>query len=117
MTDIEIAKNVKLETITEIAKKIDINEDDIESYGKYKAKISNDIYTKLAKKENGKLILVTAINPPITVISKNIPPPIIIPNRLFVSTLRPNPVFEMTSINVKANPVSNKLSVSLFGII
>ena len=63
MTDIEIAKNVKLETITEIAKKIDINEDDIESYGKYKAKISNDIYTKLAKKENGKLILVTAINP------------------------------------------------------
>ena len=63
MTDIEIAKNVKLETITEITKKIDINEDDIESYGKYKAKISNDIYTKLAKKENGKLILVTAINP------------------------------------------------------
>ena len=63
MTDIEIAKNVKLEKITEIAKKIDINEDDIESYGKYKAKISNDIYTKLAKKENGKLILVTAINP------------------------------------------------------
>jgi len=57
------SKNVKLETITEIAKKIDINEDDIESYGKYKAKISNDIYTKLAKKENGKLILVTAINP------------------------------------------------------
>ena len=63
MTDIEIAKNVKLEKITEIAKKIDINEDDIESYGKYKAKISNDIYTKMAKKENGKLILVTAINP------------------------------------------------------
>ena len=63
MTDIEIAKNVKLEKITEIAKKIDINEDDIESYGKYKAKISNDIYTKLDKKENGKLILVTAINP------------------------------------------------------
>ena len=63
MTDIEIAKNVKLEKITEIAKKIDINEDDIESYGKYKAKISNDIYTKLTKKENGKLILVTAINP------------------------------------------------------
>ena len=63
MTDIEIAKNVKLEKITEIAKKIDINEDDIESYGKYKAKISNDIYTKLVKKENGKLILVTAINP------------------------------------------------------
>ena len=53
MTDIEIAKNVKLEKITEIAKKIDINEDDIESYGKYKAKISNHIYTKLAKKENG----------------------------------------------------------------
>ena len=41
MTDIEIAKNVKLETITEIAKKIDINEDDIESYGKQKDQYVN----------------------------------------------------------------------------
>ena len=44
MTDIEIAKNVELEKIDEIAKKIDINEDDIECYGKYKAKISNLVY-------------------------------------------------------------------------
>ena len=41
MTDIEIAKQVKLENILNIAKKLDITEDDIELYGKYKAKISN----------------------------------------------------------------------------
>ena len=63
MTDIEIAKNVELEKIDEIAKKIDINEDDIECYGKYKAKISNLVYEKIKNKKDGKLILVTAINP------------------------------------------------------
>ena len=47
MTDIEIAKNVKLEKIEDIAKKLNIDEDDIECYGKYKAKISNEIYKKL----------------------------------------------------------------------
>ena len=63
MTDIEIAKNVELEKIDEIAKKIDINEDDIECYGKYKAKISNLVYERIKNKKDGKLILVTAINP------------------------------------------------------
>lgn len=63
MTDIEIARNVKLDKISEVAKKININEDDIECYGKYKAKISDSIYEKLRDKKNGKLILVTAINP------------------------------------------------------
>ena len=62
MTDIEIAKNVKLKNITEIAKNIGIKEDEIEVYGKYKAKISN-VSKRLKEKENGKLILVTAINP------------------------------------------------------
>ena len=47
MTDIEIAKNVKLEKIEDIAKKLNIDEDDIECYGKYKAKISNEVYKKL----------------------------------------------------------------------
>lgn len=63
MTDIEIAKSVKLDKIIDIAKKLQIDEDDIECYGKYKAKISNEVYTKLQDKKNGKLILVTAINP------------------------------------------------------
>ena len=63
MTDIEIARNTKLENITEIAKKIGIAEVDIEQYGKYKAKISSNVYDKVKDKENGKLILVTAMSP------------------------------------------------------
>ena len=63
MTDIEIAKNTKLDNILDIAKKLNIDEDYIECFGKYKAKISNKLYEKLKYKENGKLILVTSINP------------------------------------------------------
>ncbi len=63
MTDIEISKSIKLEKINEIAERLNIEEDDIESYGKYKAKISNKVYEKLKNKEDGKLVLVTAINP------------------------------------------------------
>ena len=63
MTDIEIARNTKLERIEKIAKKLNIKEEDIECYGKYKAKISNSVYEKLKNKKDGKLILVTAINP------------------------------------------------------
>lgn len=63
MTDIEIAEKVELKRIDKIAKKLNIDEDDIECYGKYKAKISNDVYKKLENKKDGKLILVTAINP------------------------------------------------------
>ena len=54
---------MELERIDKIAKKLNIDEDDIECYGKYKAKISNDVYKKLENKKDGKLILVTAINP------------------------------------------------------
>ena len=63
MTDIEIAKSVELKKITEIAKSIDIGEEDLELYGKYKAKISNEVGKRLQNKENGKLILVTAMSP------------------------------------------------------
>ena len=63
MTDIEIARNTKLEKIVNVAKKVGIEEDDIEQYGKYKAKISNEVYEKRKNKKNGKLILVTAISP------------------------------------------------------
>ena len=63
MTDIEIARNTKLEKIVDIAKKINIDEDDLELYGKYKAKIGDEVYKKLSNKKDGKLILVTAISP------------------------------------------------------
>ena len=63
MTDLEIAKNTELEKITEIAKKLNIDEKDIELYGKYKAKISDEVKEKISKNEDGKLVLVTAINP------------------------------------------------------
>ncbi len=63
MSDIEIARNAKLEPITKVAEKLNIGEEDLETYGKYKAKISNNLFNKLKDKENGKLILVTAINP------------------------------------------------------
>ena len=51
MTDIEIAENTELKKITEIAKEIDIPEDEIEVYGKYKAKISDKLYEKLKTKK------------------------------------------------------------------
>ena len=63
MTDIEIARNTKLERIVDIAKKLEIKEEEIEQYGRYKAKISNEVYEKRKEKQNGKLILVTAISP------------------------------------------------------
>ena len=63
MKDIEIARSIKLEKITEIAKKYGIDEEYLEVYGKYKAKISSDFIEKVEKHKNGKLVLVTAINP------------------------------------------------------
>ena len=63
MEDIEIARNAKLKNITEIAEKLGIDEEYIEQYGKYKAKISNKLYEKKKNDKDGKLILVTSINP------------------------------------------------------
>ena len=63
MTDIEIAKSIKLEKITKIAEEIGISEEELELYGKYKAKISNDVKEKIKNKKDGKLVLVTAISP------------------------------------------------------
>ena len=63
MTDIEIARNVELKKITEIAKDLDITEDEIEMYGKYKAKISREVNKKIQNRKDGKLILVTAMSP------------------------------------------------------
>jgi formate--tetrahydrofolate ligase len=63
MTDIEIAQKAVLKPITEVAKELGIQEDDIEPYGKYKAKLSGKLFDKLSDRPDGKLILVTAINP------------------------------------------------------
>ena len=63
MEDIEIARNTQLEKITKIAEKLNIQEEQLEQYGKYKAKISPEVYQNLKDKKDGKLILVTAINP------------------------------------------------------
>ena len=62
-TDIEIAQEAKLQPITEVAKKLELNADDLELYGRYKAKISNEYLNSIKDKKDGKLILVTAINP------------------------------------------------------
>ena len=62
-TDIEIAQEAELYPITEVAKSLGITEDDLELYGKYKAKISDECLKRIQNRKNGKLILVTAINP------------------------------------------------------
>lgn len=62
-TDIQIAQDAKMFPIIDIAKKMGLSDDDIDLYGKYKAKISLDVLNKENSKEDGKLILVTAINP------------------------------------------------------
>ena len=63
MEDVEIARNTKLEKIDVIANKLGINEEELEQYGRYKAKINLKIKERLQNKQNGKLVLVTAINP------------------------------------------------------
>lgn len=63
MTDIEIARNTKLNNITEIANDLGIKENELEQYGKYKAKINEEAFERLKNEKDGKLILVTAISP------------------------------------------------------
>ncbi len=63
LSDIEIASQAKMKKIGEIAANLGISEDDYEPYGHYKAKLSESLYAKTADKPDGKLILVTAINP------------------------------------------------------
>lgn len=62
-TDIQIAQEAVMKPITEIAEKLDIGADELELYGKYKAKISDEYMQRIEKNPDGKLILVTAINP------------------------------------------------------
>ncbi len=62
-TDVEIAQEAAMRPIQEIAAKLGITEDELELYGKYKAKVTPEAYARVKKQPNGKLILVTAINP------------------------------------------------------
>ena len=63
LSDIEIAQQAKMKKINEIADMIGINDDELEPYGHYKAKISGSVLDRLKDKPDGKLILVTAVNP------------------------------------------------------
>ena len=63
LTDVQIAQSAKMEPIKEIAAEVGLSEDDLELYGKYKAKISLETIERLKDKKDGKLVLVTAINP------------------------------------------------------
>lgn len=62
-TDIEIAQEAKMVHINEVAAKLDIAEEELELYGKYKAKLSDELIKRIEHNKNGKLVLVTAINP------------------------------------------------------
>ncbi len=62
-TDIQIAQEAKLDHISEVAKRLSIAEEDLEFYGKYKAKLSDELLDRVKDKPDGKLVLVTAINP------------------------------------------------------
>ena len=63
LTDIEIAQSAKLIPISEVAKELGISEEYFDQYGKYKAKLNNELFKSVKDNKNGKLILVTAINP------------------------------------------------------
>lgn len=62
-TDIEIAQEAKMVHIKQVAEKLDISEEELELYGKYKAKLSDELIKRIESNRNGKLVLVTAINP------------------------------------------------------
>jgi formate--tetrahydrofolate ligase len=63
LTDIEIAQSCSMLPIKKIAEELVIQEEELELYGKYKAKLTEDLWERLKNKPNGKLVLVTAVNP------------------------------------------------------
>ena len=62
-TDVQIAQEAKMLPVTEVAAKLGLKEDDLEHYGKYKAKVNLEVLDRLKDKPDGKLVLVTAITP------------------------------------------------------
>lgn len=75
LTDIEIAQQTKLVPIAEIASELGIQEDELEPYGRFKAKLNDTLFQRLSGKKDGKLILVTAINPTPAGRGRPLPPP------------------------------------------
>ena len=63
LSDIEIAQNATLIPIAKIAEELGIHEEELEPYGRYKAKVNEELFNRLKDRPDGKLILVTAINP------------------------------------------------------
>lgn len=63
LTDVEIAQQAKIQSVTEIAKKLNLTADDLELYGKFKAKISKEVWERVKNNSDGKLVLMTAITP------------------------------------------------------
>ena len=63
LSDVEIAQAAQVEKISVAAQKLGLTEDDLEFYGKYKAKISSGVWSRIEKNSDGKLVLVTAITP------------------------------------------------------
>lgn len=63
LTDIEIAAQAKMKRITDVAAAMGIRPEELEPYGHYKAKLSDDLLTRLQDRPDGKLVLVTAVNP------------------------------------------------------
>ena len=63
LTDIEIAQQAVLKPIAQIARELGIQEEELEPYGRYKAKVNDSMFQRLKEKPDGKLVLVTAINP------------------------------------------------------
>ena len=63
LTDIEIAAQAKMKRITDVAAAMGIRPEELEPYGHYKAKLSDDLLTRLRDRPDGKLVLVTAVNP------------------------------------------------------
>jgi len=63
LTDIQIAQSCKMKPITQVAAELGIDEEELELYGKYKAKLSDKLWERVKDRPDGKLVLVTAINP------------------------------------------------------
>ena len=63
LSDIEIAQSTQLKPIVQVAKELGIEEEELELYGRYKAKLNQSLFQRLRDKPDGKLVLVTAINP------------------------------------------------------
>ena len=98
LSDIEIAQQAKMLPIAKVAENLGINADDLEFYGKYKAKLSDELIEKCKNRKDGKLILVTAINPTPAGEGKQI---LLFPSKMFETSAVPSP-FTAASFSLAA---------------